>query len=135
MTSGSVLLVCTGCRAPGADPSAPRPGAALLQVVRAVSPVRGAAKVEGITCLSGCKRHCAVALIAPGRVTYLFGDLAPDASTAHALLGAADAHAAAPDGWLPRAERPTYLRTNILARIPPLHWLPSASDGPIGWPT
>lgn len=101
MTGGSVLLVCTGCRAPGADPAAPRPGAALLQAVRAAATIKGAPTIEGITCLSGCRRHCAAALTAPDRVTYLFGDLVADASTAEALLDASVAHAAVSDGWLP----------------------------------
>lgn len=134
MSGGSVLLVCTGCRAPGTDPSAPRPGAALLAAVRAAAPAHGGPRIEGVTCLSGCKRHCAAALSAPGRVTYMFGDLVPDASTASALLEAAAAHATVADGWLPRAERPACLRTNIIARVPPLHWSPSADGGPIVWP-
>lgn len=134
MTEGSVLLVCTSCRAPGSDPAAPRPGAALLAVVRAVAPSNTGTRIDGVTCLSGCKRPCAAALLAPDRVTYLFGDLPADVVSAADLLHAASEHAAAPDGWLPRAVRPARLRTSILARVPPLRWLPSSDGGPIAWP-
>lgn len=88
-----------------------------------------------MTCLSGCKRPCAVALLAPGRVTYLFGDLPADAVSAGELVRAARDHAATRDGWLPRAARPERLRAGILARVPPLHWLSPAAGQPIAWPT
>ncbi len=133
MIEGSVLLVCTSCRTPGSDPAAPRPGAALLAAVRVAASNTGAT-IEGVTCLSGCKRPCCAALLAPDRVTYLFGDLPADAVSTSDLLQAARDHATAPDGWLPRAVRPTRLRAGILARVPPLHWRPNAGDGPISWP-
>ena len=130
----SVLLVCTRCRMPGSDPAAPRPGAALLAAAQALAPLDGPTGVQGVECLSGCNRPCAVALLAPARVTYVFGDLRADSISAAELLQAARDHTAAPDGWLPRAARPERLRAGILARVPPLHW-PSTAGGPIAWPT
>lgn len=91
-------------------------------------------QVQGVTCLSGCKRPCAVALLATGRVIYLFGDLPADSISAAELLRAAHNHATAPDGWLPRAARSARLRTSILARMSPLHWLPAAGDESLAWP-
>ena len=132
--SPSVLLVCTSCRAPGSDPAAPRPGAALLTAAQQLALGPGTC-VQGVMCLSGCKRPCAVALLAPGRVTYLFGDLPADAGCAADLLQAARDHAAVPDGWLPRAARPERLQASILARVPPLHWLPTPGNAPVAWPT
>ena len=131
-TAPSVLLVCTRCRMPGSDPAALRPGGALLAAAQTLAPP-GTVHVQGVECLSGCQRPCAVALLAPGRVTYLFGDLPADAASAAELLRAAHDHAAAPDGWLPRARRPERLRAGLLARIPLLHWSPAA-HGPVAWP-
>lgn len=135
MNGMSVLLVCTSCRALGSDPGAPRPGAALLQAVRASAPDGSAPAVRGVTCLSGCKRPCCVALLAEYRVSYLFGDLPADAASAAELLEAARHHAVAPDGWMPRANRPERLRAGILARIPPMSWIMPGQDGPVAWPT
>ena len=130
---GSILLVCVSCRAPGSDPAAPRPGRALLDGVEAAAAGQPT-RVQGVACLSGCKRPCAAALLGPGRVTYLFGDLLADAASATQLLEAARDHARAPDGWLPRTCRPPRLRASILARVPPLHWMPSAPGSVIAWP-
>ncbi len=88
----------------------------------------------GVACLSGCKRACAAALMAPGKVGYLFGDLPPDAEGAADLLAVARAHAARADGFLARAERPERLRAGILARLPPLHWIPTESQETVAWP-
>jgi predicted metal-binding protein len=110
--SASTLLVCTRCRAPGADPDAPRAGAALL---------------AGVARLSGCKRACAAALIASGKITYLFDDLPADAASVADLRAVAAAHRADPRGQLPRAARPERLRAGILARVPPLDMLPPAT--------
>lgn len=131
----SVLLICTSCRAAGSDPAAPRPGADLLAELRALSHSGyGEASLQGVTCLSGCKRPCAVALLSAGRVSYLFGDLPADKISAAELLQVARDHANVSDGWLPRAARPVRLRSSILARIPPLHWLPTAGNESLIWP-
>ena len=90
-------------------------------------------RVQGVACLSGCKRACAAALMAPGKVGYVFGDVPPDAEGAADLLAVALAHAAGRDGFLPRAARPERLRAGILARLPPLHWLATAGEE-LAWP-
>ena len=133
----SRLLVCTRCRAPGADPEAPRAGAALLAAL-ASRPLPKGVTLAGVACMSGCKRACAAALAAPGKITYLFGDLAADAASVADLHAVAAAHRADPLGHLPRATRPERLRAGILARVPPLHLLPSggAPGAPpvVTWP-
>lgn len=130
----TTLLVCTRCRLPKTGLDAPRPGAALLEAASHAAADDGRVRVVGIACLSGCRRACAAALMAPGKVGYLFGDVSPDAAGAADLLAAAQAHAAAPEGHLPRARRPERLRAGILARLPPLHWLPENPGGVIAWP-
>ena len=131
-TSSTTLLVCTRCRRPEANPAAPRPGAALFDAVLRIAPEGPGVRAAGVACLSGCKRPCAAALLAPGKVSYLFGDLTPDTEGAADLLAAARAHAARPDGYLARASRPERLRTGILARLPPLQW--AAEGGTVAWP-
>ena len=130
----STLFVRTRCRAAGAEPDAPRAGAALRAATRAAARVQADLRVVGVACLSGCKRACAAALIAPGKVGDLFGDLPADPNGADDLPVVARAHAARTDGVLPRAERPELLRAGILARLPPLHWLPANPEEVIAWP-
>lgn len=132
-TFPTTLLVCTRCRPPDADPAAPRAGTALLAATRAAVGNDPVLRIQGVACLSGCKRACAAALMAPGKVGYLFGDLPAGPDGADDLIAAARRHSAAADGYLPRAVRPERLRTGILARLPPLHWLTEAGEE-LAWP-
>lgn len=116
------VIVCTTCRPAGASRELPAAGAALFDAVQAAQQ-QGLAgpsvRVRGMACLSSCSRACSVAFQAPGKYTYLFGDLVPDAETAEHVLACAALHAAAVDGNLLRNERPARLRSGILARLPP----------------
>lgn len=75
--------------------------------------------LRGIACLSGCARACTVAFRAPGKHTYVFGDLQADAVTAVQVLACAALHQQSADGLLPRSARPQRLRQGILAKLPP----------------
>jgi len=132
--SPATLLICTRCRAPCDDPSAPRAGAALLAAARAEAADGPALRITGAACLSGCKRQCVAALMAPGKVTYLFGDLPANASGAADLLAMARSYSARADGYLRRQERPERLQAGILARLPPAAWIPDDSQSEILWP-
>ena len=74
------------------------------------------AEVVGVDCMSGCTRPSTLALRAPGKVAYLFGDLTeadlPD------LVDFARAYEASPDGNFADARFVGTLRTKALARIP-----------------
>jgi predicted metal-binding protein len=115
------VIVCTTCRPPGASRELPAAGAALFEAVQAAHQQDAApsVRVRGMACLSSCGRACSVAFQAPGKHTYLFGDLVPDAETAEHVLICAGMHAAASDGNLLLNERPARLRSGILARLPP----------------
>lgn len=117
------LMVCTSCRAPGADPDAPRPGARLhaaLEGAFAADPALGRRfSVEPVECLSVCKRPCTVAISGQGRWTYLYGDLDPD-TAAGTLLAFAEQYRATPDGIVVWRERPDIIRKGVVARVPPL---------------
>lgn len=117
------LMVCTSCRAVGGDPEAPRPGAQLLaalgEAVTADPQAAATVIVEPVECLSVCKRPCTVSITAPGRWTYVYGDVDP-AADAGPLLAFVDQYRATADGLVPWRERPEFIRKGVVARIPPL---------------
>lgn len=110
------LFVCVTCRREGDDPAAPRRGARLFEAVSAQADGLEVAPVE---CLSNCQRGCSAAVAAPGKWTYVIGDLDPETTTAD-ILQFARQHQAAPDGLTVWRERPEHVRKNTIARIPPL---------------
>lgn len=127
----TVLYVCTTCRAAEDAPDAHRAGARLLDALRAEiagRPETDAAaglRIEGVECLSVCKRPCTVAVASPDRWTYVYGDLDP-ASSARTILDGLGRYAATPDGIVPWRERPEAFRKGVVARIPPF---PAPSAG------
>jgi predicted metal-binding protein len=115
------LYVCVTCRKADAPEGDLRPGERLhralseaLQGTCDLPPVR----IEPVECLSGCKRACTVALSGPGRWTYVYGDLDPDASI-EAILDGIRRYGATTNGLVPWRERPEAFRKGVLARIPP----------------
>ncbi|MEF7613506.1 DUF1636 domain-containing protein [Aquincola sp. MAHUQ-54] len=120
--------VCTTCRPAGADRNLPAAGLLLLEAVqRAALPHGPAVRVHGTACMSGCSRACTVALMAPGKTTYFFGDLPADDRAAEEVLACARLHAASADGLMARNDRPPLLRNGILARLPAAPVLASAA--------
>lgn len=119
------LTICTTCRPAGVSRDVPAAGEALLEAVQVAAWDLDAAqqariRVRGLACMSGCSRACTVALQAPGKYTYYFGDLVADDTTAAEVLACAQLHALSADGNLLRKERPERLRSGILARLPAL---------------
>jgi predicted metal-binding protein len=121
------LYVCITCRAAGMPEDAVRPGArlhealaealareALARAGNGLPPVR----LLPVQCLSVCKRPCTVAVTAPGRWTYVYGDLDPDHSVP-AILDGLSRYGATVDGIVPWRERPEIFRKGVVARIPP----------------
>lgn len=113
------ILVCVLCRPPELPREAPRPGRALFEAIENLA-LRDDVefRIRPVECMSGCRRHCTVALQAPGKFTYLFGDLPPDEASAEQVLACAALHQASADGFLSRDARPERLREGILARLP-----------------
>ena len=120
MPDETVLYVCTTCRAEG-DASEPRAGARLLEALRreAAYPGYPGLRIEGVECLSVCKRPCTIAVAAEGRWTYVYGDLDPETS-ARTILDGIGRYAATEDGIVPWRERPEAFRKGVVARIPSL---------------
>jgi predicted metal-binding protein len=120
MNSRLHLFVCTSCR-PKGDPASPRPGQVLFECLsseHAAWARRLGVTIEPTECLSVCPRPCGIALSAPEKWTYVFGDVKPGRDEA-AVVECATLYARSVNGHLPREERPLVLRQGILARVPP----------------
>ena len=120
---GILLSVCVSCR-DGRElgPDSERGGARFARTIAAGLATRREdlppVSLRGVACMSQCNRTCVVALTAPGRFTYLFGDLDPDCH-ADAVLDVLVPYAAGTEGFMERTSRPEPLRAGILGRIPP----------------
>ena len=120
------LYVCTTCR--DADhvvgQGAPCAGARLYANISA-APAEAMIAIVPVECLSVCKRTCAVGFAAPGKWTYVYGDL-PAETAAETILAGARLYAIAPDGIIPWRQRPDALKKGAVARVPPI----AAAAGP-----
>jgi predicted metal-binding protein len=124
MTPGPVepdatIFICVTCR--HADQEGVRPGRALFDAVHArlANRENSAVALRAVECLSVCKRPCTVALSAPGKWTYVVGDLDVDANVDD-VINAAFKFAATSDGLVPWRERPKCFRSGVISRVPPL---------------
>lgn len=79
--------------------------------------------------VSVCKRPGTVAVTAPDRYTFIFGDLVGDAG-ASAIASFVASFAKANLGPVPWRERPQIIRRGLLARIPPAIWSPADGKPP-----
>lgn len=113
------ILVCVLCRPPELPRDQPRPGRALLEAIENIA-LRDdwPFLIRPVECMTACRRHCAVALQAPSKITYMFGDLPADDLSAQQVLACAALHQASTDGTMARDARPERLRESILARLP-----------------
>lgn len=130
------ITVCTTCRLAGgatpapeagagdiAESEPPRPGARMLAALGARALPEGV-RLRPVECLSACTRGCSIALTGgPGRWSYVYGDLDPDAHADDIVAGAA-AYAATEDGLVPWRARPVVFRKQSIARIPPAQLSP-----------
>lgn len=115
MTAHPVTLhVCLNCRAAG-DDDGQRAGARLHSVLTEHLEGRSDIRLSGVDCLSVCKRPVTVAFAATGKWTYV----AADAVDPNEVVAAAECYAASEDGRVPWRERPTLLKSGLVARIPP----------------
>lgn len=114
----TTIYVCTTCKTAD-DPSPERAGARLIKALEhAASTKAHAFKIEGVECLSVCKRPCTVAFSAQDKWTYVYGDFNADDS-AENILACAAQYRATIDGLIPWKERPDALKKGVIARLPP----------------
>lgn len=117
------LFVCTACASVWQDGK--RVGESGGEVI--LSQIQELAKdwelsdqfsIQGVECMSACSHSVAIAFVAPGKLTYLFGDL-PVEGSCDAVLKCAGQYYHKLDGFLSWSERPEALKRGILAKIPP----------------
>jgi predicted metal-binding protein len=111
----TTAFICVTCR--GSDGDDDRPGRRLYQAVEPALRDTGIT-VTAVECLSVCKRPCTLALAAPGKWTYVMGDLDPQGDIENVITMAVR-YGQTPDGIVPWRERPPSFRKGTVARIPP----------------
>ncbi len=114
----TTIYVCVTCRAEG-DPAEPRAGRRLHDALAAEVGSDAAMAVVPVECLSVCRRPCTVSFAAPGKWTYVYGDL-PAEGAAPVLAEAARLYGAAGDGLIPWKLRADPIKKGVVARVPPL---------------
>jgi predicted metal-binding protein len=114
----TTAFICVTCRGPGGEDDCP--GRSLLAAVGPALRDRSIT-VTAVDCLSVCKRPCTLALAAPGKWTYVIGDLHPEAGVTD-IVAMAVRYSQTHDGIVPWRERPVSFRKGVVARIPPLRF-------------
>jgi predicted metal-binding protein len=112
------VYVCVTCRRED-DPDPVRAGARLHAALLSECADDSSVAVIPVECLSVCRRPCTVSFAAPGKWTYVYGDLPPETSAA-TVRHAAVLYAGTADGLIPWKLRPEPLKKGVVARIPPL---------------
>ena len=119
----ATLLVCVTCKS-GEGTVGPAFYDALAARVAGE-----AIALRPVECLSVCKRPCTVALAAPGKWTYVVGDLSLR-DHVEEVVAAARRYAASSDGIVPWRERPLSFRKGVVSRTPPLFSAAALQDSP-----
>ncbi len=124
MKTQHVLFVCKACATTYIEgkPQGQSGGQQLLEQLQKLHSdweLRDEFQLQEVECMSACSRSCAISFVAPGKYTYLFGDLPAEANVA-AVLDCAKLYFTNPQGYLAWADRPKLLKNGILARIPPV---------------
>ena len=122
MAAGVTLFPCQLCDVGGTEKEGGK-GHRLGALLREAAAGRSDVRVQPIGCLGGCEKPCSVGVAAPGKCSYVYTGLQPDAASVAALLEYAAQYAAAPLGVVRQLERPPLLRNNVLVRIPPHEWV------------
>jgi predicted metal-binding protein len=111
--AAATLLVCVTCKS-----DAPM-GAGLFEALGGRLASEPDIALKAVECMSVCKRPCTVALAAPGKWTYVVGDLICESHLEDIVI-AARRYAASPEGIVPWRERPLSFRRGVVSRTPPL---------------
>ncbi|MBW4650038.1 MAG: DUF1636 domain-containing protein [Kastovskya adunca ATA6-11-RM4] len=121
----TTLFVCTTCASTWKDgkPIGVSGGQKLLEQLQHLQQGDNFS-IRPVECMSACSHACVVSFAAPGKYTYVFGDLPVNDEalpvTSAAVLQCASQYSAKSDGLLPWSERPEPLKRSLLAKVPPL---------------
>ncbi|WP_294608647.1 DUF1636 domain-containing protein [uncultured Roseovarius sp.] len=74
-------------------------------------------EVQDHDCMSNCGRPLSLAFSAPGKATYLFGDIDPTCDLDD-TLAFATLYEGSPDGWIEDARAAGRLRHCLVGRVP-----------------
>lgn len=126
------LFVCTTCASTWQDGKriGTSGGEQLLDSISRLHEtweLRDEFSLHPVQCMSACSHACAVSFAAPGKWTYLFGDISTGGETGVAVLECASKYYDKPDGLVPWGERPEPLKKGIIARVPPVPTLTGAN--------
>ena len=112
------IFVCGACKA-GED-GLLRPGERLIEALSARCGGEGVKiAVQSVDCLAVCKRPATISFAAPGKWTYVIGDIEVDAHVDD-VIAAAQAYAESDTGIVAWKQRPAFFRKGVIARVPPL---------------
>ncbi len=121
----SILQVCVSCKTKQdllAEDDATPSGQRLFDGVQAaLSKCDGAEFVQlaAVECMNGCQSSCTAAVQAPGKYSFVIGNLSDDDSRIDDLIAFSRAHHEADTGLPAWRERPVHIRKNTLARLHP----------------
>ena len=127
------LYICISCRCRGADETAegePADGRRLYDAVKALVAEMGASAPVDVLpalCFANCERGCTAGIAAPGKWSYVMGELGPE----HAadLLAYSTAYAKAKTGVVLPSGRPASMQKAVIARFPaPLEQTKDAAE-------
>lgn len=115
------IFVCVSCRRPGQGGEADPSHMALVETLRGRFAAASAdhITVEPVECLAVCKRPTTIAMVGPGKWTYLVGDLEQEQHLDE-IVDAALSYGRSENGIVPWKERPASFRRGVVSRIPPL---------------
>jgi predicted metal-binding protein len=116
------LYICLSCRCRSAEAvpeGEPADGRRLYDAVRSLVAEMGPrapVHVLPTLCFANCERGCTAGIAAPGKWSYLMGELGPE--QAGDLLIYAAAYAKAKTGVVLPSGRPASMQTSVIARFP-----------------
>lgn len=114
------IHICVTCAREGATTQT-RAGKILYESVasRAME-TQAPYRIIPVECMANCRRGCTVAFAAPGKWTYILGEIDPTTpNIADALLACAELQTANAQGIISYFARPGILRKGTVARVPP----------------
>ena len=110
-TNDHAILICTKCSGQAA--------ASQLRTQLADQLPSGFA-IRVVDCMAGCDHPPTLAFQAPGKATYLFGEIKGPDNIA-AIVEFSHTYQQSDNGWTCASERPTDLYEKTLARIPAIN--------------
>jgi predicted metal-binding protein len=116
------LFICVSCQSQGAAPAPegePTDGKRLYDEARSLEAAMGTAApvhVVPTLCFANCERGCSAGISAPGKWSYVLGELRPEDAADLMLYG--EAYAKASTGVVLPSGRPASLQRSVIARFP-----------------